>query len=158
MDMQVEATSPLSVAAFALAACGCTGSDDGTFEAPEHWELLAGDQPSALLSIWGASESDVWVVGGDDRSEGARGPLVLHYDGSAWESVDSGVRSVDLWWVFGFDAGPIFFAGSNGTILRRSSEGGIERMPTPDNGIVFGMWGAAPDEPRCSPSGRIASA
>ena len=97
-------------------------------------------QSSALLGVWGSSPTDVWAVGG--RTE--TGPLVLHYDGSTWETLDTGVRGVDLWWVYGFANGPVFMSGSNGTILRYQN-GAFETMTTPGTSIVFGMWGSSPD-------------
>ena len=93
----------------------CNGDDQAAAPdagEPVEWALLTEEEPSALLSVWSASEDDVWVVGGDDRTESEHGPLVLHYDGAAWARLDPGVRDVDLWWVFGFPGGPVFFSGS----------------------------------------------
>jgi hypothetical protein len=118
-----------------LGACG--GGDDPA------WTVIGEGQPSALLSVWGSSESDVWVVGGDPRD--GTGPIVEHYDGTAWTKMDTGLRNIDLWWVKGFANGPVFMSGANGTILRYQN-GTFEKLTTPGNLIVFGMWGAAPDD------------
>jgi hypothetical protein len=96
--------------------------------------------PAALLSVWSASATDVWVVGGDPRDN--TGPIVEHYDGTAWTKLDTGQRNVDLWWVTGFAGGPVFMSGSNGTILRYQN-GAFEKLTTPGSSIVFGMWGAS---------------
>jgi hypothetical protein len=120
-----------------LAACGGGGDDEPA------WVVVAQAQPSALLSVWSASATDVWVVGGDPRD--GTGPIVEHYDGTAWTKLDSGQRNVDLWWVTGFANGPVFMSGSNGTILRYQN-GAFEKLTTPGNLIVFGMWGAAPND------------
>lgn len=117
---------------------GC-GSDARTAS----WQLLASGQSAALLAVWGTTASDVWVVGG--RSELAGAPTVLRHEGDAWTRVDAGVRGVDLWWVFGFDGGDVFLTGSGGTILRHRN-GQFERMTTPRSGILFGLWGAAPND------------
>jgi len=124
------------IAAISGAACGGTAR-------PVDWQLVANGQPGALLSVWGTAADDVWAVGG--RGELSGKPAVLHFDGNAWTRVDSGVASVDLWWVFGFAGGDVFFTGSGGTILRYRS-GQFERMATPRSGIVFGLWGAAAND------------
>lgn len=120
---------------------GALGACDGDGGAT--WAVVTEGQPAALLSAWGTSASDVWVVGGDPRD--GTGPLVYHYDGEAWTKLDTGLRSVDLWWVTGFAGGPIYMSGSNGTIVRYQ-DGAFEPMTTPGNFIVFGLWGAAPDD------------
>ena len=121
---------------FLLAACGGDGGS-------ARWQLAASGEPAALLSVWGTSTSDVWVAGGRGELMGA--PAILHLDGTTWSRVDSGQHGLDLWWVFGFDGGDVFFTGSGGTILRYRNAA-FERMTTPRSGIIFGLWGAAPDD------------
>ena len=131
---------PLSIALLvSLAACGGDdgGTDDGT------WELLGAQRPSSLLAVWASSKDDVWVVGGREGAGGA--PVAHHYDGAAWSRVESGLTNVDFWQVFGFEGGPIFIGGSNGTILRYQN-GAFEKITTPGNDIIFGLWGSAPDD------------
>jgi hypothetical protein len=120
----------------------CSGDDTAT---PRAWTLALVDHPAAMLSAWGSSATDVWVVG--SRTELAGGPTIFHYDGTAWSQIDSEQASLDLWVVFGFDNGDVFFGGSGGTILRYRG-GRIERMPdTPRmSGTIFGIWGPAPDD------------
>lgn len=120
-----------------IAACSDDDADSAVFVA------VSEGQPAALLSVWGSSASDVWVVGGDARA--GAGPYAAHYDGTAWTKHDTGQRNVDLWWVFGFEGGPVYMSGSNGTILRYQG-GNFEKLTTPGNFIVFGMWGAAPND------------
>jgi hypothetical protein len=121
---------------FLLAACGGDGGS-------ARWQLAASGEPAAFLSVWGTSTSDVWVAGGRGELMGA--PTILHLDGATWSRVDSGQHGLDLWWVFGFDGGDVFFTGSGGTILRYRNAA-FERMTTPRGGIIFGLWGAAPDD------------
>lgn len=123
--------------AFLFLLASCTGDPSAK------WQLAASGEPAALLAIWGTSTSDVWVTGG--RSELTGAPTLLHLDGATWSRVDSGQRGVDLWWVFGFDGGDVFFTGSGGTILRYRNAA-FERMTTPRSGKIFGLWGAAPDD------------
>jgi hypothetical protein len=121
---------------------GC--SDDETTPPPPaqaSWQLVFSELDGALISIWGASASDVWAVGGDPGD----GPIVIHYDGAAWARHDTGA-SGDLWWVHGFAGGPVFMGGSDGLILRYEG-GAFSEMTTPsDAGTVFGIWGASPDD------------
>jgi hypothetical protein len=47
--------------------------------------------PAAVLSVSGTSSSDVYAVGADARD--GHGPYVIHYDGSTWKRLDTGVTS-----------------------------------------------------------------
>lgn len=127
---------PILLAFGLLALAGCSGDDDDT---SAEWTLVDEALPGALLSVWGTGSDDVWAVGGDARD--GSGPLVVHYDGTAWTRVDTGETSGDLWWVFGFEGGPIFFGGAGGRILRYA-DGTFTRMTTPSSATVFGIWGA----------------
>lgn len=134
----------LAATALSFAALGCSdeSSPSGTGDGPT-WAVSQEDLPGALLSIWGTSASDVWVVGGDARD--GSGPLALHYDGSKWNRVVTGETQGDLWWVFGFPGGPIFMGGAGGVILRYE-DGGFTRMTTPGVDTVFGIWGSSPTD------------
>ncbi len=129
----------LIVALFLLASCG---GDDAPVE-EGHWQLLGGQRPSSLLAVWASSLDNVWVVGG--REGAGMGPTVFHYDGTAWTKLDTGQVNIDLWQVFGFAGGDVFFGGSNGTMLRYRN-GAFEKLPTPSTDIVFGLWGSSPDD------------
>lgn len=120
--------------AVSLVACGGGGAD---------WSMLRQGEPASLLAVWGADRGDVWVVGG--RSELGGAPTVLRHQGGRWDRVDTGQLGLDLWWVFGFPGGDVFFGGSGGAILRYRG-GELERMTTPRTGTIFGIWGAAPDD------------
>lgn len=121
-----------------LLACG---SDEPSPPQPA-WQIVQDALPAALLSVWGTSPDDVWSVGAD-AGDGA-GPLVLHLEGGRWTRLETGA-SGDLWWVFGFEAGPVYMGGAGGLILRYEA-GEFTRMGTPGGGVVFGLWGSAPDE------------
>jgi hypothetical protein len=121
-----------------LLACG---SDEPSEPEPA-WQLVQDELPAALLSVWGTGSNDVWSVGADTGD--GTGPLVLHLEGGSWSRLATGA-SGDLWWVFGFEGGPIFMGGAGGMILRYEA-GAFTRMDTPGSGVVFGLWGSAPDE------------
>ena len=124
-------------AALLVCLVGCSGPASASFT------LVDPHEPASLLSAWGTSASDVWVVGG--RPDLTAGPTVLHFDGDAWHRVDTGQPGIDLWWVFGV-GGDVFFGGSSGTILRYR-DGAFEKLAAPvSNGIVFGMWGPTPQD------------
>lgn len=122
-------------------AIGCDGGGD---DAPaDEWQMVHEDLPGALLSVWGTSARDVWAVGADARD--GTGPSVLHFDGDAWARVPTGQAQGDLWWVFGFEGGPIYMGGDGGVILRLEGES-FTLMDTPGTDTVFGIWGATPDD------------
>lgn len=118
----------------------CSGSPKKAEPAAATWHLLGSELDAALISVWGSSEKDVWAVGADTGS----GPLVVHWDGTSFERVATGT-SGDLWWVFGFERGPVFVGGAGG-VIARYDDGAFTPLPTPAASTVFGLWGSAPDD------------
>ncbi|MBK7583919.1 MAG: hypothetical protein IPI67_27455 [Myxococcales bacterium] len=130
---------------FAGLPCLISCSDDGgggPSHDPNVFVQTFSELPGALIGISGTSESDVWAVGGNPGD--GSGAFVLHFDGKAWARRPTG-QDVDLWWVHTIPAGPAFFGGSGGTILRFVG-GAFEKMPTPGTATVFGIWGASADD------------
>ena len=119
-------------AGLAAVALGCACSSEPT------WMVVHRDLDSALISVWGTAADDVWAVGGD----AGEGPLVLHFDGTAWTRLDTGA-SGDLWWVFGFAGGPVYLGGTGGLSLRYQ-DGAFTTLTAPTTDTVFGMWGTSP--------------
>lgn len=101
------------------------------------WAKVAETPGSALTAISGTSANNVYAVGADDTT----GPIVLHWDGSDWTRLQTGVRG-DLWWVFAVDD-VVFMSGANSNILKYDGE--FERMSTPGLGkyVVYGIWGSS---------------
>lgn len=135
---------------FALTLLGslliaCTSKDP---EPPRvaSWRVVHQGLPGALLSVWGTSSKDVWSVGGDARD--GSGPMMIHYDGTSWTRVRTGLANGDLWWVFGFANGPIFAGGGGGVIIRCTAGPGgtCTKLTTPGTDTVFGLWGSSPTE------------
>ncbi|MCA9681951.1 MAG: hypothetical protein KC457_07125 [Myxococcales bacterium] len=112
-------------------------------EPEEGWAVVQNDLPGALFAVWGTSAADVWAVGADTLD--GSGPTVLHFDGQQWSRELSGQAQGDLWWVFGFEGGPVYMGGAGGLILRYQ-DGSFTPMTTPGNGTVFGIWGASPSD------------
>lgn len=69
-------------------------------------------QRGGLEAVWAASANDVWAVGSDGRDT----PLIVHWDGSTWTRVPSGVRSFGrLSGVVGTSANDVWAAGTRFT-------------------------------------------
>lgn len=126
--------------AMILLAAGC----GAPAVAPPVWQPMMSNLSGALLSVWGTSNSDVYVVGADTRD--GLGPTALHFDGQRWTRLNTGLDQGDLWWVYGIgDA--VFMTGSNGVILRYDPHANtFVRTPTPGMGTIFGLWGATADD------------
>ena len=62
-----------------------------------------------LLSIWGTSDENIFVVG--DNS------AMLHYDGKAWSKIDP-IKEEYFTKVKGLGEDSVYVAGENGTVLR----------------------------------------
>lgn len=127
-----ELTLKLALILAALALLGC--------EPAASWATVHEGLDEGLVSVWGRSSSDVYVVG----SDAGAGPLVLHFDGAGWTRLHTGERG-DLWWVNGAAGGPIFMGGEGGLIVRFDGSS-FTTMATPGTGTVFGIWAAAPDD------------
>jgi len=98
--------------------------------------------PGALLSITGTSAADVYTVGADAND--GTGPLVLHYNGQAWQRLSTGVAG-GLWWISVTPIdGDFYLAGNEGLILRYTpSTGAFQTQATPDSRqTLFGIWGS----------------
>ena len=119
-----------------LVSCGKNNDEK------EKWEVIHEKLPAALTAVWGRNSNDIWAVGGNTVDQ--TGSLILHFNGKEWKRVYSNSDS-DLWWIFGFDTGPIFFGGSKGLILKYS-EGQFETMETPGDATVFGIWGVSEND------------
>jgi hypothetical protein len=137
--MGVVRLAALGLLTAAALACSESSPEHAPSEAP--WTLVEEGLESALISVWGSAEDDVWAVGGDRGG----GPLILHWDRKELVTVDSGAEG-DLWWVFGFAGGPVFMGGARGSILRYQ-DGVFSAMGTPSHDVtVFGLWGSSPED------------
>jgi len=103
-------------------------------------QLVLNRQPASLMSITGTSAADVYAVGADPGD--GFGPYVLHYDGSAWQRLNTGV-SGDLWWISVTPIdGEYYLAGANGVVLRYDPQANrFATFTTPGMETLFGIWG-----------------
>ncbi|MFO0638988.1 MAG: vanadium-dependent haloperoxidase [Polyangiaceae bacterium] len=137
------------VVAVLVAALSACGGDDAPFvglTAPpadagpsSALAVVASAEPSALLSVAGTSERDIWLVGADK----GRGPSVVRFDGARYTRLATAHRG-DLWWVHALADGSAYLAGAEGAVLRYA-DGAFARLATPGLGkdTVFGVWASS---------------
>jgi hypothetical protein len=122
-----------------VSVLACKGDTDT--EAPTSpFSLVAEGLPGAALCVQGTSAGDVWIVG----SDGGSGPLVTHWDGSAWTTVDVGSAG-DLWWVHP-TASRVTVVGAGGRIFEIDrATGAVTPIAGPPEVTFYGVWGADED-------------
>src|SRR5690348_4618568 len=94
----------LPLACALLFALGCGDSSDahadaGTKPTKRPFKIVLEHLDGALMSVTGTADDDVWAVGANTQD--AKGALVLHYDGSSWQRLATGVEA-NLWWAHAF--------------------------------------------------------
>jgi hypothetical protein len=87
--------------------------------------------------VWGSSSNDVYAVGVNYGS----GSGILHYDGNAWSSMDSGGYQT-LLGVWGSSGSDIFAVGINGSILHYDGSG-WSAMSSGTLESLRGVWGSS---------------
>ncbi|QDG53688.1 hypothetical protein FIV42_23970 [Persicimonas caeni] len=125
--------------ALLLVACGPDGGDNN--DPAEGWQdAFDASQSGWLLSVAGASSSEVYAAGGTPE-EGR----LWRYDGSTWaeDELPEGVPLLN--WVHVFDDGTPIIAGNGGTVLRREGDAWVAEQ-TPTEQDLWGIWGASPDD------------
>ncbi len=116
-----------------LASCGPT--DD-----PQWEEAFDATETGWLLSTYGASDDNVFAVGGEPTNG-----VIMHFDGTEWSPVDVGMPVPLLNWVHGFGGDDYFIVGNGGTILRGDGET-FTKMDAPTTEDLWGIWGSSPDD------------
>jgi hypothetical protein len=85
-----------------------------------------------LHGVWGSGASDVWAAGGSGA--------ILHWDGGAWTSVDSGTANL-LLGVWGSGASDAWAVGFSGAILHWDGSAWTSVSSGTSNDL-FGVWGS----------------
>lgn len=91
-----------------------------------------------VFGVWGASESDVWAVGGEPDAEPG---FLWHFDGSTWSDMSAmlpdSVQGTPLFKVWGHSASDVWIVGLdgvavhwNGSVLEAGATGTKERLFT----------------------------
>lgn len=114
-----------SFASFIAIACftACDSTPDSV-DAP-HWKVVYdGDYlqttmkiPGALLSAWGTSDSDMWIVGGTQEATPASSPILMHWSGGKWTNYQISTLKGTFWWVSSGDSGTVWMAGTGGHVI-----------------------------------------
>lgn len=105
--------------------CGAGGAL-ARFDRGRGWTMLDSGHPHTVFyGVWGATESDIWVVGGPDFATASpEGDIVLRGDGTTFARVrvpalDAKPASAqkDLFKVWGSSSRDVFVVGGSGVIL-----------------------------------------
>jgi hypothetical protein len=111
-----------------------TGDETGG----DRWQMVFEGLDPALLSIWGSSADDIWIVGSNPDDGG--GPLVVQWDGAEFRRHRNDADG-DLWWVTGNGESSIWMAGSGGLIMRYDTGSEtFDRFETPGEEHLFGIF------------------
>lgn len=116
-----------------------TGGADGWTVA-----LQTDTDRGALLSVWGPAPDDVYAVGGQWTPPTDSRGLLVHWDGAAWTELPLPDGTPMLHWVFG-TGGDLWTVGRDGAALRREGDTWTPHA-TGVAEILWGIWGAAPDD------------
>lgn len=125
-------------------AGGAGGAGGGPPSGPE-WQSIFDEEAldRTLLSVWGTSASNLFVVGGPLGNAGFEA-LALRYDGDAWEDLAPG-GSDTFWWVHGTRENDVWMVGEQGRITHFDGTKLEEHEPV----TTATLWGAiafAPDD------------
>ncbi|AKU97411.1 hypothetical protein AKJ09_04075 [Labilithrix luteola] len=145
-DAGLDANAPEASLTDATGSASCDAADPSCVSVPRDcaevdWcPVSTGIDPRfALTSVWGSSKSDVWAVGS--------GGTIVHYDGSKWNAVPSGVQST-LYAVWSSGPKDVWAAGSSKVVLHSTDASTFTPVPVSEEGVgrVFAMWGTLPGE------------
>lgn len=101
------------------------------------WEVILneGDLDGAVLSVWGASPTEVFIAGGPLGNSG-RSAVAWRYDDCGWTDLSPG-GSETFWWVSGSSATDVWLVGEKGRIAH------FDGTQTSDvsSGVTATIWG-----------------
>lgn len=101
------------------------------------WQDVAENLPGALMSVWGTTADNVYVVGAD----AGEGPMAFHLANGVWTPI-AGFGSGDLWWVSG-DGSRIWTAGEGGRVFRMDPATSVlDAWVLDAETTFFGIWGS----------------
>jgi len=129
---------------YAAGFLDCTTLCGPDFAGCRQVNWIAQKHQQQMFSIRGASDSDVWAVGGS--------PIVLHWDGVAWQQVDltscvtnaAGFRGA-----FSFGGGEVILSGGDGTdafVAKLSGTTCTKVIVAAGGGELADVWASAPDD------------
>lgn len=111
-------------------------------DAPDVWTTVASGLAGAVLSITGTSADDVWFVGSQGNGSV---PTLIHWDGAAWDTIDTSGHLGDYWWGWAASEDDLWIAGAGGRVRRyqRSTDTWTMDDTTAENLTLFGIWGSS---------------
>lgn len=120
-----------------------SSSESETGTEPKAWQPVfqANEEIGALMSVWGPSPDELYVVGGQPQPGGGR-VLAGHDDSWTSEPLPDGVAMLN--WVYGVE-GSVWSVGTGGAIVRRQADAWVAE-PSPTDRVLWGLWGASADE------------
>lgn len=103
---------------------------------PQGKQFLNCRENQPLFGLWGDAPDNLWAVGDHGR--------ITHFDGTAWQELDSGVDT-HLRGVLGTADGTLLACGMQGLILRYDGTG-WQRMETGSMSNFVRFWARNPNE------------
>jgi hypothetical protein len=93
-------------------------------------------QGTYLYCVWGSGPNDVFA--------GGAAGIILHYNGTAWTAMASGITSSSINSIWGSGPKDVFAVGDYGTILHYDGNA----WTAMDSGTaqwLYGVWGSSPN-------------
>lgn len=116
------------------------GDDDATA-----WTTASCTTVLPLWGAWAIAEDDVWVVGGDGFD---RPPVLCHFDGAEWATVELPAIDVDakaLFKVFATAADDVWAVGDVGLLLHYDGTAWAQ-VPLDTPADMISLWGIGPTD------------
>lgn len=112
------------------------------------WTVVTSPTDQDLWGVWGAAPDDVWAVGGTAR--GVDGiPTLLHFDGSAWETVTAPTLTPSnvhaFFKVWGSGAADVYVVGDVGVVVHWDGSVWEELLVGAEDDLVA-VWGTGPND------------
>ena len=99
-----------------------------------------------LWGVWGSSPTDVWAVGGNPFPGGE--PTIIHYDGSAWTSVEvpelMRANVFAFFKVWGSGPNDVWVVGQRGAVVHFDGTTWTEELIGASVDMIS-LWGTGPD-------------
>jgi hypothetical protein len=130
---------------FAVGQDGVILHYDGNKE--DFWTPMSSGTKANLNDVWGSSSSDVFAVGYTyDSTSPQSNPIILHYDGSSWSEMETGVAQGNFSGVWVSADGEAFVVGSErnvGTIILHYNGTLWSKMDNSASAImsIYSVWG-----------------
>jgi hypothetical protein len=127
---------------FAWPLIGCDGTEGiaGSPDVERRWRELQGNvEDGLLLSVWGASAEDVWVVGGRPGKT-----LVLRGNQAQLQEVTNPGTAM-AWWVCGLED-RVAIVGEQGLVMIQTDDEELELIDVGIESTLYGCWGNSVDD------------